>query len=68
MDEFTADNQNCMIIRDKHEADLWRVYFQGKLTTPKFLLRSSAFTYLASLRLGHNKPDFAQSRKGTEIR
>jgi hypothetical protein len=56
---------SSLIIKDKLECDAWRVYFQGRLTLPKFPSRLTAMQYLSALRGGQRVPDFVDG-EGTE--
>ena len=64
-----AENDVCgIVVRDKDEREQWRVYFQGRLTTPRFSSRCAALGYLAALRSGTRKPEFALAHEGKEVR
>jgi hypothetical protein len=57
-----------IIVPHKYELEQWRVYFQGRLTASRFSSRSAAFGYLAALRNGARKPEFALAHEGKEVR
>jgi len=49
------------VFRDPAEkqAEVWRVIYEGKLTTPRFNSRGAAHAYLAILQRGQRKPEYA---------
>jgi hypothetical protein len=57
-----------LIAQDKQEPDAWRVYFQGRLTRPKFSNRTAAITYLGALRNGQRAPEFVAGHGKEERR
>ena len=64
-----AENDVCgIVVRDEYEREQWRVYFQGRLTAPRFSSRCAALGYLAALRSGARKPEFALAHEGKEVR
>ncbi len=68
MDTMNKFGISGLVTLDKYEVALWRVYFQGQLTLPKFASRAGAMGYLSSLRAGNRKPVFARAYKGKEVR
>jgi hypothetical protein len=67
-DELADTDISGLIIRDKYELEIWRVYFQGRLTAHRFASRAAARKYLSSLRAGNSKAEFARAHNGKEIR
>ena len=64
-----AENDVCgIVVPDKYEREQWRVYFQGRLTAPRFSSRCAALGNLAALRSGTSKPEFALAHEGKEVR
>jgi hypothetical protein len=49
-----------LIMQDKREPDAWRVYYQGRLTAPRFACRRTAHGYLSALRLGQRVAEFVR--------
>ena len=45
------------IVRDTEDPRLWRVYWMGEITFPKFPCRVTAFRYLNQLRQGKRTPE-----------
>jgi hypothetical protein len=45
------------IIKDTEDPRLWRVYWMGGITFPKFPCRVTAFRYLNQLRQGKRRPE-----------
>jgi hypothetical protein len=68
MDELAETGVSGIIVPDDDELAKWRVYFQGRLTAPRFSSRTEAMGYLRVLRTGNRKPEFARAHKGKEIR
>lgn len=68
MDTMNRFGISGLITPDKDDVDIWRVYYQGQLTGPKFASRAGAMGYLSSLRSGNRKPVFARSHNGKEVR
>jgi hypothetical protein len=68
MDTMNKFGISGLVTPDKYAVDIWRVYFQGQLTVPKFASRAGAMGYLSSLRAGNRKPVFAQAYEGKEVR
>jgi hypothetical protein len=68
MDEQSEFGQSGSVVRDRYDADTWRVYFQGQLTAPVFIGRNEAISYLSALKMGYQKPEFAKAYKGKEVR
>jgi hypothetical protein len=68
MDELAAAGHSGLVVRDRYDADTWRVYFQGQLTTQVFIGRIEALRHLGALRSGAKKPTFAKAYQGQEIR
>jgi hypothetical protein len=68
MKELAEIGISGIIVPDDYELEKWRVYFQGRLTLPKFSSRMEAMGYLCVLRTGNRKPEFARAYKGEEVR
>jgi hypothetical protein len=68
MNELAETGVSGIIVPDDHELEKWRVYFQGRLTAPRFSSRTDAMGYLGVLRSGNRKPEFALAYEGKEIR
>jgi hypothetical protein len=68
MDTMIKFGISGLVTLDKYDVDIWRVYFQGQLTIPKFPSRAGAVGYLSSLRSGNRKPVVARAYKGKEVR
>jgi hypothetical protein len=67
MDEIAAAGVSGLVVLDKYES-MWRVYFQGRLTAPMFASRSAALGYLAGVRGGSRRPEYARAHMGKEVR
>ena len=67
MNELADTGISGLIIPDKYALEMWRVYFQGRLTAHRFASRAAARKYLSSLRAGNSKPEFARAHNGQEI-
>jgi hypothetical protein len=67
MDEYAEDGVSGSVVRDR-DGRLWRVYFQGRLLAPSFESRAEAIGYLAGMRGGSRKPEYARVYKGKEVR
>jgi hypothetical protein len=68
MNELAETGVSGIVVPDKYELEKWRVYFQGRLTAPRFASRTGAMGYLGVLRTGNRKPEFARAYEGKEIR
>ena len=68
MNELAETGVSGIIVPDDDELEMWRVYFQGRLTAPRFSSRCAALGYLAALRSGARKPEFALAHEGKEVR
>ena len=68
MDTMNRFGISGLVTPDKYDVDIWRVYFQGQLTGPKFASRAGAMGYLSSLRSGNRRPVFARTHGGKEVR
>jgi hypothetical protein len=68
MDTMNRFGISGLVTPDKYDVDIWRVYFRGQLTGPKFASRAGAMGYLSSLRSGSKKPVFARAYNGKEVR
>jgi hypothetical protein len=68
MNEVAETGMSGIVVPDKYELEKWRVYFQGRLTAPRFSSRCAALGYLAALRNGPRKPDYALAHDGKEVR
>jgi hypothetical protein len=68
MDTMNKFGISGLVTLDKYDEDIWRVYFQGQLTRPKFASRTGAMGYLSSLRSGNRRPVFARTHGGKEVR
>ena len=68
MNELAEIGVSGIIVPDKYELEKWRVYYQGRLTAPRFSSRTAAMGYLRVLRTGNREPEFARAHKGKEIR
>lgn len=55
MNEIAETGVSGIIVPDKYELEKWRVYFQGRLTLPRFSSRMEAMGYLGVLRTGQRK-------------
>lgn len=68
MNEHHADKgMSGCVERDRYDDTVWRVYYQGRLTTPRFSNRSAATGYLAALRNGYATPEHATAKAGKEV-
>jgi hypothetical protein len=68
MNEHHADkSMSGCVERDSHDDTVWRVYFQGRLTAPRFSNRSDAMGYLAAMRSGRTAPEHATAKAGKEV-
>ena len=68
MDTMNRLGISGLVTLDRYDVNIWRVYFQGQLTGPKFASRAGAVGYLSSLRSGNRKPVFARACNGKEVR
>jgi hypothetical protein len=68
MKEITETGVSWIILPDDYELEKWRVYFQGRLTAPRFSNHAAAVGYLAALKTGNRKPEFALACNGKEVR
>jgi hypothetical protein len=68
MKETTETGVSWIIVPDKYELEKWRVYFQGRLTAPRFSSHTAAIGYLGALKAGTRPPKFARAYDGKEIR
>ena len=68
MNEQAAAGISGIVVPDEHEAKMWRVYYQGRLTAPRFAARDSALKYLGALRGGYKPPEFCLAHDGKEVR
>jgi hypothetical protein len=67
MKEIAEPGVSGIIVPDDYELEKWRVYFQGRLTAPRFSSRTEAMGYLRVLRTGNRKPEFARADKGRRL-
>lgn len=68
MDEMADNNISGMTVPDVHQPHIWRVYFLGRLTAPRFATRLDALQYMNALRGGTKHPQFCEAEAGKEIR
>ena len=68
MKEVTETGVSWIILPDDYELEKWRVYFQGRLTAPRFSSHAAAVGYLGALKTGNRKPEFARACNGKEVR
>jgi hypothetical protein len=68
MNVLAETGMSGIIVPDKYELEKWRVYFQGRLTAPRFSSRAAAIGYLGALKTGNKKPEFARACNGKEVR
>ena len=68
MNESADIGISGIVVPDKYEAKVWRVYFQGRLTAPRFSVREAALKYLGALRGGHKPAEFCLAHNGKEVR
>ena len=67
MNELAETGVSGIIVPDDRELEKWRVYFQGRLTAPRFSSRTDAMGYLGVLRSGNRKPEFALRMRGRRL-
>lgn len=68
MNELAESGVSWIIVPDEDEPEKWRVYFQGRLTAPRFSSHAAALGYLGALKTGNKKPEFARAHNGKEVR
>ena len=68
MNESADTGISGIVVPDKYEAETWRVYYQGRLTAPRFSARDAALKYLGALRGGHKLAKFCLAHNGKEVR
>lgn len=68
MKELAEAGVSWVIVPDDYEIEKWRVYFQGRLTAPRFSSHAAALGYLSALKTGNRKPEYARASNGKEVR
>lgn len=68
MREIADHDISGLVVHDKYEPHIWRVYFLGRLTAPRFDTRLDALQYMNALRGGSKHPKFCEAEAGKEVR